>query len=109
MGAERRINRNIHISSEVEQMTEKETLDALRSVSVTGTPLSTNGLMDLARQFEKTGAECDSASHEVAAMSMRWAARRIEDMKSSIKDAKYSVDVMHMVSEGKTHGVRREH
>ena len=64
-----------------------DTNKRLRTVTIDGEICSVAGLENLIEQFDAIAHECDSASHEVAAIAMRWAVRRIMTLEGRILNA----------------------
>ncbi len=55
--------------------------EKLRSIKIVGDVRSVAALRSFAVQFDFVAFECDSSAHEVAAVAMRWAAGRIEELE----------------------------
>lgn len=56
----------------------------LRSVKIDGTIKSVSALYDLAVQFGNVAHDCDSAAHELSAITMYWAAGRIQELEGRL-------------------------
>ena len=68
------------------KMTIDERMTKLRSVTIRAKMRSIKGLRELIEHFDSVAHECDSSAHEVAAISMRWAADRIYKLESRLLD-----------------------